>query len=290
MRKTYLFVALAGFTLSGCMINDAYDVNAINATQPSGGTAFTQALLTEYRALANDEAARETQYDDAGWYARKGMAAGAGQVVVPEDPAQFVGPHWHVAADRMPDLQAARGRLMAALDGGARDRVPGPAAHSQALYDCWVEEDAEQDYTSTCKKDFLASESLIETVQTPAPQPAPAPAPAPVAQRSYQVFFDFDQSVITAAAARVIAEAAQNAKSGGTSRIDLTGHTDAAGTVKYNLALSERRAAAVKAELVRDGITASMIATKGVGKAGQLVPTGDGVREPQNRRVEIVLQ
>ena len=56
------------------------------------------------------------------------------------------------------------------------------------------------------------------------------------------------------------------------------------------MALSLRRANAVKDALVREGVPATQIAVIGRGEQGLLVPTPDGVREPQNRRVEIVLQ
>ncbi len=86
----------------------------------------------------------------------------------------------------------------------------------------------------------------------------------------------------------MIQSAADSAKAGNLTRITVTGHTDTVGPAPYNQALSERRAAAVKRQLVADGVTDGDIAASGVGKAGLLVPTADGVREPQNRRVEIV--
>jgi outer membrane protein OmpA-like peptidoglycan-associated protein len=134
--------------------------------------------------------------------------------------------------------------------------------------------------------------AVVTPPPAPAPAPAPvvAPAPAPALQRSFLVFFDFDRSNITTEADRVIREAAANAKRGSVSRINVTGHADRAGPDAYNMALSLRRADAVKAVLVREGIPANQIAVVGRGEEQPLVPTADGVREPQNRRVEIVLQ
>ena len=117
----------------------------------------------------------------------------------------------------------------------------------------------------------------------------PAPARADI-QRSFLVFFDFNKSDITAEAARVIQQAADHAKRGGVSRIIVTGHTDTSGSPQYNQRLSERRAANVREALVRQGMAANSISTVGKGESDPLIKTGDGVREAQNRRAEIVLQ
>ena len=85
----------------------------------------------------------------------------------------------------------------------------------------------------------------------------------------------------------MIASAAEEYKRTGAAKIVATGYTDLSGTPHYNLKLSERRAESVKAELVRLGVPARVITTIGMGEADPLVPTKDGVREPQNRRVEI---
>jgi outer membrane protein OmpA-like peptidoglycan-associated protein len=126
-----------------------------------------------------------------------------------------------------------------------------------------------------------------EQTLTSAPAPAPAPAPA-AATRDYLVFFDFDKASLTQTGRDVVATAAENAKRGAVTRIEVTGHTDLAGSAAYNMRLSQRRADAVKAELARLGIPASQVVTHAKGKSEPLVPTADGVREPSNRRVEIV--
>ena len=125
------------------------------------------------------------------------------------------------------------------------------------------------------------------TAAEPAAPAAAAPAPAPA--RSFLVFFDWDKATLTARARQIVHAAAAASTQAGTTRIAVNGYTDASGTAQYNQALSLRRADAVAAELVRDGVPKSAIVIRGFGQTHQLVPTGPGVREPQNRRVEIIL-
>jgi OmpA-OmpF porin, OOP family len=125
----------------------------------------------------------------------------------------------------------------------------------------------------------------------PPPPPAPVAAPAPAVQpaRSYLVFFDWDKATLTMRARQIIREAADASTHVQVTRIEVNGYTDTSGTPQYNMGLSIRRASAVKAELIRDGVPANVITTQGFGDTHLLVPTGPGVREPQNRRVEIIL-
>jgi OOP family OmpA-OmpF porin len=119
--------------------------------------------------------------------------------------------------------------------------------------------------------------------------PAPIAAPAPAPAHSYLVFFDWDRADLTTRAQQIVAEAAKNATSAATTRIDVAGHADKSGTATYNQTLSLARANAVAAELVRLGVAKSEISISAFGDTKPLVPTAAGVREPQNRRVEIVL-
>ena len=120
--------------------------------------------------------------------------------------------------------------------------------------------------------------------------PAPVAAPAPAPARSYLVFFDWDRAELTARAKSIVKEAADNSTHVQVTRIEVNGYTDTSGKPTYNQDLSVRRAKAVAGELVRDGVPQDVINIQGFGETHQLVSTGPNVREPQNRRVEIVIR
>ena len=125
------------------------------------------------------------------------------------------------------------------------------------------------------------------TTAVSAPAPAPAPAARPATQ-NFIVFFEFDKSSLTPDGQKVVDAAAAAFKTGKTN-VTLNGYTDRAGTDQYNQKLSEQRAAAVRAALVKEGVPANVITAVGRGETNTRVSTADGVREPQNRRVEIVM-
>ena len=130
---------------------------------------------------------------------------------------------------------------------------------------------------------------------SPAPPPPPPAAAAPVAPpavqpaRTYLVFFDWDRADLTARARQIVGEAAAASTHVQTTTIEVNGYTDLSGTAAYNQRLSVRRAESVEAELVRDGVARGEISIHGYGETNPLVQTAKGVREPQNRRVEIIL-
>ncbi len=141
---------------------------------------------------------------------------------------------------------------------------------------------------------FTAREEVFPPVQAPAfiateVTPPRAQAPPPPVIRQFIVFFDFDRSNLSPEASQVVAAAVMTAQSTGMARITVVGHTDTVGSMRYNQALSERRAIAVKTEMMRLGLNADDITTSGRSFSDPLVPTGRGVREPQNRRAVINL-
>jgi outer membrane protein OmpA-like peptidoglycan-associated protein len=120
----------------------------------------------------------------------------------------------------------------------------------------------------------------------PAPMAAPAPPPAP--PKVFIVFFDWDKDTVTPEGQAIIAQAADAYKAGAPVQIQVTGYTDRSGSPGYNQRLSERRANNVAKALAALGVPKTQMIVSGRGENDNRVPTADGVREPQNRRVEIV--
>jgi len=261
--------------LAGCVSN----IQTVS-TAKGTGSPFTQDLTEQYKAFTADEAG-EYDWSNANYFAKKGLASAGGQVVQPEQLAD-----WDIPADKQADMAAARQRLVTDLDGGARDAKPDIAAKAQVKFDCWVEEqdeNHEDDKIAACKNDTLAALDELEKKEM-------AMAPAVASPMNYTVYFDFDRSVITPAGQEVINQVLSDARAHNPSSISVTGHTDLVGPEDYNMALSLRRADAVRSALIAGGVSADKITVAGRGMSEPAVPTARGVREARNRRAEIILE
>jgi OmpA-OmpF porin, OOP family len=125
-------------------------------------------------------------------------------------------------------------------------------------------------------------------VVVPPPPRPPVPPPAPrCATGPYIVFFDWDKANLTPTATGVLDNAAAQYNATGCARVMLAGHADKSGSNQYNVGLSQRRNANVRAYLESRGVGGGSIGTEAFGETAPLVNTADGVREPQNRRVEV---
>ncbi len=111
-----------------------------------------------------------------------------------------------------------------------------------------------------------------------------------VTGKEYRVYFPFNSAVLSSEGQQAVNSAAADAKTMSPQVIKLAGYADTSGSAAYNKKLSEKRVAAVKAGLVKQGVAASQIAVAAKGEAAPPVKTGDGVKEPLNRLVTIVLE
>jgi len=119
-------------------------------------------------------------------------------------------------------------------------------------------------------------------------QPAPVVAPAPKkVLRSYEVYFGFDKSNITADSNATLSRVADEIKTYNPSEVVVAGYADKAGTSSYNLELSQKRANAVSEALTQNGVQNRVIDEEAYGEMHPAVETPDGVPEAENRRVVI---
>lgn len=279
MIRLKIMGALATLVLlTGCI---GHDIEAMRNAEPTG-SAFTRALAEEYRQITIFEADEMYDWRDAGYFARKGLRAAGGEVVEPEELA-----NWNLPSDKTDELTSARTRLVDLLNAGAREKVPAEAAHAQGRFDCWIEQQEENhqpDHIAACRDEFYAALAALEDAMKPA---AAAPAPPAAVPEQYVVFFAFDSAILTAEAETVIDDAVA---AGSGAEFSVTGHTDRAGSEDYNDRLSIRRAEAVRDALVARGVSEGNISLAGRGESEPAVATPDGVAEQANRRVVIIIQ
>ena len=145
-----------------------------------------------------------------------------------------------------------------------------------------------KDETSISKCNDFYNRMLVP----PAPPVVQAPPPPPVAQQVCEdipgiVFFDFDSATVPSSAMSTLDTVVSNAAACNWTGLTVAGHTDRSGSTAYNQGLSERRAEAVAAILAGRGIARTSMDIVAEGESNPRVPTDDGVREAQNRRVEI---
>lgn len=286
---------LAAVALLAGACTDGRLLDKVSGMKPAGG-GVNQYLHSQYLDLARSEH-REFDTYDTGTFARDAEAAAKGGDVLPFNV-------WDrdYSASQRDMLLTERARLFDAIYGGGREKFPELAATAQTQFDCWAQE-LEENYQSgdiqRCRDGYMKAIAALEEnlkpkpvmkKAEPKPAPAPAPKPAPQITRDFLLFFDFDSARLTNDAKAIVKAAAEASREAKVSRIEATGHADRAGPDQYNMGLSKRRAEAVKAELVRQGVPAGNIVVRYEGERDPLVPTADGVREPQNRRVEIVLK
>ncbi len=187
--------------------------------------------------------------------------------------------------------------MLGALAAAAADKLPQDAAKAQGQFDCWIEQQEENHqpaHIAACREGFYGALGRIEAGVAPEPAalvPAAAPAGEPeLVAEPLMVRFAFDSAVLLPQTLDAVRQAFARAEAGGGAKLAVTGHADRAGPQDYNLKLSLRRAEAIKDALLSLGARPDDIVLSGQGETQPAVVTPDNVREPANRRVEIVIQ
>lgn len=291
LATRFLFVLLLG----GCGVTFDYsDIREMKFT----GKDFDAALGREYRELALFEADEMWDWRHATQYREKTLSAAGGNPPAPEKPGA-----WRLPPEKVGAITAASVRLDAVLERDARGAMPSTAARAQSRLDCWLEQQEENwqpDHIARCRDGFFAALMALEgslvigaAVESPATPAALESGPqsdmASDRTETYAVFFDFDSAALLPDIDATVQSVIRAMKGGKSVRIVVGGHTDRAGSGAYNLALSKRRADAVRRALLERGAPAERITINAHGEDRPRVATPDGVREPRNRRVEIIV-
>lgn len=274
MKNNFLAISIKLSAVMGLIVMTGcaeYYKRTLHHTEERG-PEFTRVLAQEYETLGETEQAIMYDQCAAAYYFQKAITAKKGCPVMPTALDK-----WDVDPDYLPELAFARERLMLALEAGAWEATPKMAAHAQAYFDCWIEQQGEgwqKEDIANCRAEFYKSMAEVELMLM---------GGITGALPSHMVFFDYGSAHLNADAMKLLDEVARVAMAPDyKSHILLVGRTDGVGDAKHNKHLSKHRAMMVKKELVRRGIPPHRIAIKAVGEtAGPHVDT-------HNRRVDII--
>lgn len=291
----FTIAALIPFALAAC----GGEIERSRSVQPAG-SAFDTALYQGYMSRAEHEYGYG-HYQSSDAFAIKARIAASSQAVEPFTPNDDAYPSGRVPASELIAMTTGRKALLDVLAATARAKAPQDAADAQVNFDCWVEEqsylsnffeDDQPDHAQACRDAFEGALARAQEAVKPAPVPKPEPVPVPVVAvpTNYLVFFDWDSSDLTVDARQIVREAAANFRKGEFNGIRVVGHADTSGSAAYNTILSRERALKVLETLILQGMRQQDIDTLWKGETEPLVSTGDGIREPQNRRAEIVFR
>lgn len=274
--------AVAMLGLAGCA---GMQIDSARGLSAEG--EFNKGLYEGYLLLSEREYA-EGDYADSDVFAARAIAAAGGSAGEPEALSARDVPATHKG-----ELAEARRRLVAALEAGAADKVPGASARGVVMFDCWmqeIEEDFQPEDIAWCKDRFMVALGVMESaVAAPPKAAAPAPAAPKVTFANFTVYFDFDSTELTSATLSTLIDAANAADEMGAGSITVSGYADRSGSAEYNQGLSQRRAEAVAAEL-KASEASGALATQWFGESNNKVRTPDGVKEAKNRRVKIEIR
>jgi OOP family OmpA-OmpF porin len=293
IRSVLIASSVAALAACNVIQPEAFDPQnnpQIAKNAPDRGTAFQRSLHQGYSSFGEWEY-QQADYRDAKTFNARAQMSADGVQVNPADPASRT-----IAPEFRGELVTARANLMQHLgNADTLNRVPGPAGAAQVYYDCWLEQQEEghqPEHIAYCKNGFQTAMSQLAPARPTAQAPAAQPMAAAPAARPYLVFFDWNRAVLTDSSASTIDEIAAMLKKNNNSQstLKIAGHADKSGHTPYNDALSQRRAEAVATALSLKGVSRGKATLEHFGESRPLVETADDVREPQNRRVEVVIR
>ncbi|PKR56402.1 OmpA family protein [Thalassospira lohafexi] len=280
MKAKLLAVVSAAAFLSACANMNIPGVRDM----ADEGSAFDAALHQNYADLAQAEY-DEADWADARYFTSRSKMAAAGQDSGPQMIAERSLPE-----GSMGEIEVARADLLAALDGGGRDKAASPAARAQTSFDCWMqelEENIQQEDIDNCRSAFYQALAIVQAEIDTGPVAKAMPMAMPVPMN---VYFGFDKSEIDSKGMSVVDGIAEAYAKYNPAMISLVAYADRAGDAMYNDILAKSRVDAVVSALRAGGVPASKLAISISGEANVPVSTADGVAEQGNRVVTVTFE
>jgi outer membrane protein OmpA-like peptidoglycan-associated protein len=272
---TRLLLGTAAIALAGCTQLPGSSLGATFGAErylkaDHGGSGFTGALAKEYTELGRRAAFRDVRWRNSTAYIAKAKQAESGVEPAPWAPEQL-----GVNGDASAMYQS----VVATINENKAAR-PEACARAQAMWDQYLEALRGDAAGAICLLPADAKALLDEALAACGATAGPA---------AFIVYFGFDRTNLTDAARQTLDEVVSAVNSMGATALSIVGHADTVGSEGYNQGLSERRARRVAQGLVDRGIPSDSMTLAGRGERDLAVATGDNVREPRNRRVEISL-
>ncbi|MEM1161924.1 MAG: OmpA family protein [Pseudomonadota bacterium] len=269
---TRLLLGTAAIALAGCSQLPGSSLGATFGAErylkaDHGGAGFTGTLAKEYT-----EVGRRAAFQDVRWRNSTAYIAKAKQAESGVEPAPWAPEQLGVGGDAAGIYQS----VVATINENKAAR-PEACARAQVMWDQYLE--ALRGGDKYCITPADAKALLDEALA----------ACAPGGPANYIVYFGFNRTNLTDRARATLDEVVGAVQSMGATALSLVGHADTVGSAGYNQGLSERRARRVANALVDRGIPAGAMTLAGRGETDLARETGNNVREPLNRRVEITL-
>lgn len=270
-----------------CACDTTASLVRLRDTAPSG-SAYGVALAGRYRDYSELLLARYDWWSSK-YFADKGLMITEGFEPPPEDPKD-----WNISKGELPELEKARASLLEIVNDDTKRTKPKLSAHAVASYDCCVEsmDDGWQNpRIERCRDALFTALTKLSARRAKEAPKEPADAEGnPLISSSLVLYFPFDSSHLEGEFLKQMQSLIESLKANPKAQLVINGHADRAGKDAYNLALSARRAEYVKSLLVGAGVSPDRVEYYAFGESDPAVATGDEVREPANRRVEIFLE
>jgi len=271
---TCMMLGGSALAIAGCSNLPGSSLGATFGVEPylkdsHGGDGFNGALASEYTGVAK-RAANDVLWMNSTAYFAKAKQAEAGVTPLPWTPTEL---------GVNGEASSLYDEVVATINAN-KDARPAECARAQAMWDQYLE---------ALRGDAAGSKFCVPLEDARAWLDEALAACAPQGPKNFIVYFGFDMTNLTDVARATLDEVVAAVNSMGTSALLLVGHADRAGSVGYNQGLSERRANRVANGLAERGLNPGMMTLAGRSENEPAVATGNGVREPLNRRVEITL-